>query len=152
MVHVMTRNEFNFKMKDKELETLFIGTGWSFPTSFVKASRGIEMVSGEEDIRQSLAILLGTTFGERLIHPDFGCNLRDYLFEPVTVTLKSIIKDLVETAIIKHESRIRLLDLELNTEQETEGILLLEISYVIKSTNSRSNYVYPFYLEEGTNT
>lgn len=139
-------------MEEKELDTLFLGTGWSFPPTFVKTNKEITMVSAETDIRQSLEILLGTTQGERIMHPDFGCNLRKYLFTPMTTTMKTIVRDIVETAIIKHEPRIDLLELELNSEQETEGVLLLEISYRIRSTNSRSNYVYPFYLEEGTNT
>ncbi len=139
-------------MEDKELDTLFLGRGWSFPTTFNKTNGGIEMVSGEEDIRQSLAILLGTTLGERLMHPDFGCNLDRYLFAPMNNTMKTIVKDIVKSAITNHEARIDLLSINLNMESELEGVLLIEINYMIRSTNSRSNYVYPFYLEEGTNT
>jgi phage baseplate assembly protein W len=139
-------------METKELDTLFLGRGWSFPTTFVKTKREVTMVSGEDDIKQSLEILLGTTLGERIMHPDFGCNLKDYLFQPMSTTLKSIVQDLVKTAIVKHEARIDLLSINLNTEQELEGVLLLEINYTVRATNSRSNYVYPFYLEEGTNT
>lgn len=139
-------------MEDKNLDTLFLGTGWSFPPSFNKTNGAVQLVSAEEDIRQSLAILLGTTLGERIMHPDFGCNLDRYLFAPMNNTMKSIVKDLVETAIIRHEARIDLLSINLNMEKELEGVLLIELNYTIRSTNSRSNYVYPYYLEEGTNT
>ncbi|MFT5821021.1 MAG: phage baseplate assembly protein W [Crocinitomix sp.] len=139
-------------MKTKELDTLFLGRGWGFPPTFNKGDRSLEMVSGETDIQQSLAILLGTTLGERTVRPDFGCRLDEYLFQPITPNLTTLIKRMVEKAIIKHESRIELLELNLNLEREVEGILLLELEYLISSTNSRSNYVYPFYLEEGTNT
>ncbi|MCP4121842.1 MAG: GPW/gp25 family protein [Bacteroidetes bacterium] len=139
-------------MEKKELDTLFLGRGWSFPTTFVKSKREVTMVSGEEDIKQSLEILLGTTLGERIMNADFGCNLKDYLFQPISTTIKAIVKDIVKTAIVKHEARIDLLSIELNTEQELEGVLLLEVNYTVRATNSRSNYVYPFYLEEGTNT
>jgi phage baseplate assembly protein W len=139
-------------MEEKDLNNLFLGQGWSFPPTFLKSDRGVTMVSAIKDIEQSLEILLGTTMGERLMHPDFGCNLNDYLFKPITTTLRTIIKDLVKTAIIRHEARIDLIDLKLNTAQQYEGVLLLELEYEIRSTNSRSNYVFPFYLEEGTNT
>jgi hypothetical protein len=139
-------------MEDKDLDTLFLGTGWGFPTTFIKTYGTIGMVSGEEDIRQSLEILLGTTLGERILHPDFGCNLDRYLFAPMTTTMKTIVKDLVETAILRHEPRIDLLKVTIDLEKELEGVYLIEIDYKIRSTNSRSNYVYPFYLEEGTNT
>ncbi|MDG1331960.1 MAG: GPW/gp25 family protein [Crocinitomicaceae bacterium] len=139
-------------MDTKELDTLFLGRGWSFPTTFVKTNREVTMESGEDDIKQSLEILLGTTPGERIMHPDFGCNLKDYLFQPMSTTLKSIVQDIVKTAIVKFEARIDLLSINLNTEQELDGVLLIEINYTVRATNSRSNYVYPFYLEEGTNT
>lgn len=139
-------------MEDKDLNTLFLGTGWSFPTTFNKTKASVEMVSAEEDIRQSLAILLGTTLGERIMHPDFGCNLDRYLFMPMNTTMKTIVKDIVKTAIVRHEARIDVLSVNLNMERELEGVLLIEINYILRSTNSRSNYVYPFYLEEGTNT
>lgn len=139
-------------MEDKDLNTLFLGQGWSFPPTFTKSERGVEMVSADDDIQQSLEILLGTTLGERLMHPDYGCNLQDYLFKPMSTTLRTMVKDLVETAIIRHEPRIDVAAVNLNITQQLEGVLLLEIEYTIRTTNSRSNYVFPFYLEEGTNT
>ena len=139
-------------MNEKDLDTLFLGTGWGFPATFNKSKGAVQMVSGVADIQQSLSILLGTTLGERLMHPDFGCKLDRYLYTPINNTIKSIIKDIVETAIIRHEARIDLLVISLNTEEELNGVLLIELDYKIRSTNARSNYVYPFYLEEGTNT
>lgn len=139
-------------MEDNELNTLFLGQGWSFPTTFNKRERGVEMVSAKEDIDQSLEILLGTTLGERVMRPDFGCNLDDYLFNPITTTLVTMVRDLVETAITRHEPRIDVEKVNLNTADAVEGVLLLEIEYTIRTTNARSNYVFPFYLTEGTNT
>jgi phage baseplate assembly protein W len=139
-------------MNTKDIDTLFLGKGWGFPPTFVKRDRSLKMVSGEVDIRESLGILLGTTLGERTIRPDFGCNLEEFLFQPISTNITTLVKSIVEDAIINHEPRIELLAINLNLEQEAEGILLLELDYLISATNSRSNYVYPFYLEEGTNT
>ena len=130
----------------------YLGRGWSFPPSFDIASKGVQMVSAEEDICQSLEILLSTSLGERVVQPTYGCNLRDLQFEPLNASVSSYFKELVRTAILYHEPRIRVQRLELTQtpEEEWEGILKFEIDYLIISTNSRFNFVYPFYLNEGT--
>lgn len=127
----------------------FLGTGWSFPPVFNKQQNTVEMVSDVEDIEQSLEILLSTTLGERVMQPKYGADLHDYVFEPIDSTLITTITDLVRTAIIYFETRIDLIKLEINTEKAWEGLLLINIDYRIKVTNSRFNYVYPFYLKEG---
>lgn len=106
------------------------------------------MVSDEEDIQQSLQILLTTRHGERVMQPEYGCNLDVLLFEPVNTTLVTFVKDLIEKAILYHEPRIDLKTIAIKTDQILEGLLLIELEYVIRSTNSRYNYVFPFYLTE----
>jgi phage baseplate assembly protein W len=106
------------------------------------------MVSDEEDIKQSLEILLSTRHGERIMQPEYGCNLDVLLFEPINTSLITFVKDLIEKAILYHEPRIDLTKIDINTGQVLEGLLLIELEYVIRSTNSRYNLVYPFYLKE----
>ena len=84
----------------------FIGTGWSFPPSFSKGSGTVDLVSGEEDINESLNILLSTSLGERVMQPKYGCNLNDYMFESLSSSLIGLIKDRVEQAILFYEPRI----------------------------------------------
>ncbi len=86
----------------------YLGTGWSFPPEFDKASKALTMVSAEKDIEQSLQILLSTSLGERVMQPEYGCNLRDYQFESVDNSLIGFLKDLVERAILFYEPRIGL--------------------------------------------
>ncbi len=128
----------------------FIGTGWAFPPAFDKATGGTVMTSGEEDIFGSLHILLSTTLGERVMRPDYGCNLKDYLFDPVNVSMEAYIKKLVQDAIIYFEPRITLERLNVDFN-DNEGKMLIYIEFVVDATNSRANYVYPFYIKEGTN-
>ncbi len=127
----------------------FLGTGWAFPPSFDKSDARVHMVSDEEDIRQSLQILLTTSLGERVMLPRYGCNLRDYLHEPLDTSLQAYLKDLIHTAILYHEPRIRMLSLGLK-EYSDEGLLEIHLEYLIRATNSRFNFVFPFYKNEGS--
>ncbi|HNW89154.1 MAG TPA: GPW/gp25 family protein [Bacteroidales bacterium] len=127
----------------------FLGTGWSFPPQFSKTEKTVKMIADEEDIKNSLEVLLATRVGERLMQPDYGCNLDVLLFEPIDVTLQTYIKDLVFTAIYFYEPRVKPDDVILSVPGQ-EGIILIEVQYTIRATNTRHNMVYPFYLEEGT--
>ena len=127
----------------------FLGTGWSFPPQFSKTEKTSKLISNEEDIKNSLEVLLATRVGERIMQPKYGCNLDVLLFEPIDTTLKTYIKDLVYTAIYYYEPRIKPDDVNLSTLDES-GSILIEVQYTIRATNTRHNLVYPFYLEEGT--
>lgn len=134
---------------DQKTERSFLGTGWSFPPQFVKGENSVKMVSEEEDIQQSLFILLNTSCGERFLHPRFGCNLHDYLFETLDTGLKTYIEDLIRTAILNYESRITFLSADI-VEIPKKNLLEITIEYIIRATNTRNNFVFPFYLSEGT--
>lgn len=127
----------------------FLGNGWSFPPSFNPHTRQLKMTSDEADIDASLRILLATTAGERILHPTYGLNMQELLFEPMTTTLQTLFKDRVRTNILVYEPRIEVLSLELDTALLTEGKLLLRLEYSVRATNSRFNLVYPFYLYDG---
>ena len=133
------------------MSTSFLGTGWSFPPSFDDVTGKLAMTSDVEDIERSLKILLDTRRGERVMLPDYGCNLDVLLFEPITITLISYITDMIKTAIIYYEPRIKLDKLTVSPDEAIEGKILISLDYTVKSTNSRFNYVYPFYKNENTN-
>ncbi len=128
----------------------FLGTGWSFPPQFNKNTFSVDMLSDEADIKSSLEILLSTRQGERVMRPDYGCNLDELLFEPLTTTFKTYIKDLIATAILYHEPRIEVNRIDLDDSGELGGKIVILIDYTIRSTNSRFNFVFPFYKAEGT--
>ena len=129
--------------------TSFLGSGWSFPPSFNAQTRRVEMTTDETDIEASLKILLGTTAGERMLHPTYGLNLQELLFEPMTTTMQTLFKDRVKTTLLVYEPRIEILSIDLDTRVLIEGKLLLILEYAVRSTNSRFNLVYPFYLNDG---
>ncbi|MFH0783132.1 MAG: GPW/gp25 family protein [Pseudomonadota bacterium] len=133
--------------KDKTSRTSFLGSGWSFPPTFSLAEKGVEMTSDEEDIRKSLEILLSTSRGERILQPEYGCNLQELLFEPMSTTLKTYVAVLIEHSILHFEPRINLKSVRIEPAPPGEGRVDIVIDYAVRTTNSRYNLVYPFYLE-----
>ncbi len=134
----------------KKQPTNFLGRGWGFPPTFDQSTGSVGMLEREEDIASSLEILLSTALGERVMLPSYGCNLEELLFENLNTTTKTVIADLIETAILYHEPRIDVEKITLDPYRELEGIVLIEITYRVRSTNSRFNFVFPFYKQEGT--
>jgi phage baseplate assembly protein W len=128
--------------------TSFLGKGWSFPPEFISETSEVAMTADEEDIRASLKIMLGTTAGERFMNPKYGLDLHEMLFEPMGTTAKTLLKDRVKYAILIYEPRINLLSLELDTSAELEGRISIILEYIIRSTNSRYNLVFPFYTTD----
>jgi len=128
----------------------FLGRGWSFPPTFNSGIPGVEMLEQEADIVSSLEVLLTTVPGERVMSPGFGCNLQELVFESLDTTLKTLMADLVRTAILYYEPRIDVEDVTLDDSRELEGVVLIEITYRVRTTNSRFNFVFPFYKQEGT--
>jgi phage baseplate assembly protein W len=128
----------------------YLGTGWSFPPAFVKGY-GVQMVSREEDIEQSLEILFSTMPGERIFNFDYGCNIRHHVFENMDLSVKTLIIDDIKHAILYFEPRIDVENVEVEIKDPLEGILWIHLDYKVRQTNSRSNRVFPFYFNEGTN-
>lgn len=109
------------------------------------------MVSENEDILQSLEILLSTIPGERIFRPNYGCDTNKWMFSRMNLSEKTRIINTIEMAILEGEPRIKLESVNVEIKDEREGILWINIEYVVSQTNSRSNIVYPFYIKEGTN-
>ena len=128
----------------------FWGRGLSFPPVFDPNARDLRMVEAELDIQQSIEIILSTRPGERVLEPDFGCNLDQMLFETLSLTLVTYMREVVKTALILHEPRIDVNDVNIRQDDSLEGRVLIAIDYTVRTTNSRFNFVYPFYIQEGT--
>lgn len=132
-----------------ESEASFLGTGWSFPPTFDKQSAQVVMVSGEADIRESLFILLCTALGERIMLPEYGCDIQGYVFQNVTPNWLTNLKTSIRQAIVSWEPRIDVVSIDASATT-SDGVVKIEIAYVVRLTNARSNVVFPFYYREGT--
>jgi uncharacterized protein len=128
----------------------YLGRGWSFPPDFVLSPPGVTMLEEEADVASSMEVLLSTTPGERVMQPLYGCNLSELVFESLDTRLKTLMADKIESAILYFEPRVTLEKVNLDDSLELEGVILIEIVYRVKTTNSRFNFVYPYYKQEGT--
>lgn len=128
------------------MSSSFLGTGWSFPIELDDGGQ-IRMASDEDSIRQSVWTILSTSPGERVMLPDFGCGIGDFVFSVNNAGLAGQVADAVREALAVWEPRIDVLDVNAFPDQTNPNLLLVEIGYRIRSTNSRYNLVYPFYLE-----
>lgn len=128
-------------------DTQFLGTGWAFPVTFDNHGRSVALAQAEEDIRQSLNILLSTSLGERVLRPTFGWKREALMFEPMSTTFASNLLREVETAILFFEPRITLDRVDFEGVPDDAGLVLIRIDYTVRTTNSRANLVFPFYLD-----
>lgn len=134
----------------EERERDFLGRGWAFPPR-LSATGEIETASMEDDIRQSILIILGTTPGERVMRPDFGSGLHALIFEPISERTSALVRHHIEEALITWEPRIDSITINVQAEP-SHGRLLVDIRYRVRSTNTFYNLVYPFYLLESRAT
>lgn len=127
----------------------FTGTGWSFPIEPTKQMGKIKMSQDEQLIEESIKTIILTRKGERLMRPNFGCDIHDYTFETIDYTNLKQMETVVEEALILWEPRITELDIVAEEHPTQDGCVLIEINFVIRSTNNPHNLVFPFYLTEG---
>jgi uncharacterized protein len=127
----------------------FLGVGWNFPLEVVKLDDkrlSVKLAEYEESIRQSIRIILETARGERVMRPDFGCGIHERVFALNDSATRGIIEDEVREALLNWEPRIEVLDVEARAEGSEGQVLMINIEYKVRSTESRFNLVYPFYL------
>lgn len=133
----------------------FLGTGWAFPVT-VNGDGAVKRSSYEENIKESIGIILGTAKGERQMRPDFGCGIHELVFARNNQATAGIAAYHVEQALIRWEPRIELIRVQASPDRDqtdrssgASEFLVISIEYRVIATNSIFNLVYPFYLTEG---
>ncbi len=127
----------------------FLGKGFSFPPKVDTSTGRFVMVENEEDIKQSICIIIQTNLKERAMLPKFGCNMQQYIYELPDSSFEYTICNTVETALVQWESRIRNITVTLDKKELRNGIVYFNINYYVRATNNPNNLVFPYYLEEG---
>lgn len=124
-----------------------LGRGWIFPIRPVAGA--LTYISYEDDVEQSITVILETARGERVMVPGFGAGLRDWVFASNSPQTQRAVEAEVQRALLENEERIDVESVRASASTDTPNVLLVEIDYVVRSTNSTFNLVYPFYLTEG---
>lgn len=126
----------------------FLGTGWSFPVE--PDHRGnVACSDAERDIQEAIRIVLGTAKGERLMRPDFGCDIHDHVYAATTPATLNLIETDVRRALVRWEPRIDVEDVTARIDEENPNRILIDVEYYVRTTNSLGNVVYPFHTTEG---
>lgn len=128
----------------------FLGTGWSFPPTFRRQSCTLDMLADKADVESSIQIIISTINGERVMLPTFGCNLQPHVFDVMNVPTIAMVQKIVNDALVYNEPRI-IVESVTATPDQANGMLNIDVQYSIITTNTRYNYVFPFYINEATN-
>jgi len=127
----------------------FLGRGWKFPVQVDPVTGRFMMSNGEEDIAESLGIILRTMQGERVMRPDFGGSLNNYVFELTDATTLNMLETELLNAITNWEPRVEGVEVHVETDPARPEKLMIHVQYVVRATNNLFNQVYPYYLSEG---
>lgn len=122
----------------------FIGAGWSFPVR-TDATGRVALVSHEQEVEESIRLILGTAYGERPMRPDYGCAIHDYIFASVDSDIAGRIASAVRASLVRWEPRIDVQDVEIRFDPENVALVYIDIRYSVGDTNDPRNLVFPFY-------
>ena len=123
----------------------FVGRGIAFPMR-IGPTGGIALVSRDEEIAESMRLILGTSPGERPMRPEFGCPIHDHVFAPADATTTGLIAFEVRNALNRWEPRIDVHDVVVTRDDDQPTLLYIDITYSIRDTNDPRNLVFPFYV------
>lgn len=123
----------------------FIGAGWAFPLR-TDATGSIALVAREQEIEESIHLILGTAYGERPMRPEFGCGIHEYVFAPANASTAGLVADEVRQSLERWEPRIDVVDVVVSPAPEDASTLYIDIRYTIRGTNDPRNLVFPFYV------
>ena len=137
--------------KETNISKEFLGSGWSFPVTFSAGNHQLQLTKYETNINEMIHLIMQTTLGERPFESQFGSGLQTFFFKEMRPTLQGEIREAIKTSLLNNEPRIKVLSVTVVFADLRTGLVEVAIDYMYNQTNTRHNYVYPFYIKEGTN-
>jgi phage baseplate assembly protein W len=122
-----------------------IGRGWAFPPQLDMRGQ-VALTTEDTEIQQAIYIILSTAPGERVMRPEFGCRIHEYIFAPSNAATAAAVEAEVRLALSRWEPRIDLVDVLVTPSQSAIGMLMIELKYEVKATHDQRSLVFPFYL------
>lgn len=130
------------------VECAFLGTGLHFPITVDRVTGRIRESTYEENIKESIFLILMTKKGERVMRPDFGCDIHQFMFDVVDYTVQMRMKQAVKEALVRWEPRITDIEVEIRDMTSDDDTIQIGVSYRVRATNNPFNLVFPFYIRE----
>ena len=128
----------------------FLGRGWAMPVALDPRAGQVAETQYEDDIRQSIRIIIETAPGERVMRPDFGCGIHELVFSSMDSQAMQRVRSTIEDALRRYEARVEVIDVSVMESREfSDGRMRIEVDYRIRKTNQVGNLVFPFYFREG---
>ncbi|MFJ3902876.1 GPW/gp25 family protein [Streptomyces sp. NPDC090025] len=121
------------------------GRGLAFPVR--PGTLGLAESAGPRKVEESIRIILGTQYGERVMRPRFGCNLKSLVFAPNNAATANLARYHVEVGLREWEPRIELVEVTVDNDL-VGGLLLIGIAYRLRSTGELHRLDHPFALEQ----
>ncbi len=122
----------------------FIGSGWAFPLR-TDATGSIALVRREQEIEESIHLILGTAYGERPMRPEFGCGIHDLIFAPSNSTTAGQAAYEVRRSLSRWEPRVDVDDVAVTYDEADTSLMYISITYRVRGSNDPRNLVFPFY-------
>ena len=126
----------------------FLGTGFHFPIEIDETTGRFKMSREDENIKESIRLILMTGRGERVMRPEFGCGLKQFVYETMDYGTLVRMEQEIKEGLTLWEPRIEEIEVSVAPGEE-QNALMIHISYRVRATNNPYNYVFPFYLQEG---
>jgi phage baseplate assembly protein W len=136
-------------MEGRDMVNDFLGVGWKFPIEVDEATGRIRTVSYEEDIKEAVYLIMMTKMGERMMLPDYGCRISDFVFDTMDYSTIVQLQNEITNALILWEPRVIEVEVEIEPDEAAVGKLNISVSYVVRVTNNPFNLVYPYFINEG---
>ena len=121
-----------------------LGVGWAFPVG-VNARGRIAMVRGERSVEQSILMILMTPKGQRVMRPDYGCQIHELLFAPNDATTMGLASFYVDEALRTWEPRIEVIHVSAHSDETHPERMILNIQYRLRDSHVEQSMVFPFY-------
>lgn len=123
----------------------FIGAGWSYPVRTDAGGR-VALSRGDDEIRESIRLILGTAYGERPMRPDFGCRIHDMVFGTADASFAGRVAHEVRASLVRWEPRVTVRDVDVSFDKDDRNTVLVSVSYTVNTQNDPRNLVFPFYF------
>ena len=126
-------------------EKLYLGAGMKFPPQVNKATGRFMLSSKEENVKESIYLILMTQKTERFMRPEYGSSILSYAFADTGETMLALMQQELEEDILKNEPRVDDVTIRIDA-QSRSGCLIIYIDYRLRGSSIRDNMLFPFYL------